>query len=390
MRVITTAVVLLCVRAASAAPTFEKQPSPSRVFEGIRAGMSLDEAKPKLTSFAWDESYRDAAARKRLVAPAGDGAKYYVLVTNDTIARIGIEAPEQGLEAKLTRLWGRPMHLKNTANEALTSWAKGTWRVDLSCRGTLCRLAFQESLPARYFGHAVAPPGALASVMPGMSRAQLEGISPQHATGADVPAGFEDVHVKVDVSKAGVVRSVVIVGLPANAQELATTAWGEPVTTDRGPMWTGERGWRAIYDAELRAIELIPHVTASLFLGSGPGIQAFARPVLGATEDQIAAAYPTFTRTPKAATLALPGIERTAPTNVALTFDKQTKRATGVAFELPYADAAGRAELVKLLASKWGKPAAKSSRVLSFPTGKLLRIEATDTGRALQLQLAIQ
>lgn len=395
MRVITTVVVLLCVRVAAAAPpAFETSPSPSRVFEGIRAGMALADAKPALDAFAWDPSYTDAAARKRLVRSGADGVKFYVLVTGETIARIGIEAPEKGLEARLTKLWGAPVHTKNPANETLTSWSRAPWRVDLACRGALCRLAFQATLSPAFFGTAVVPPGALAAAVPGMSRDQLAKLSPHHATGRDIPAGFEDVHVKAHVGNEGALRSVVIVGLPLDALELATKAWGAPVTTDRGPTWIGDRGWRAHYDAGLRAIELVPYVTAAQLLGAGPGIAALARPVLGAHRDQIAAAYPTLVVDKRGASLALPPLAMsTKPTVVRLALDK-SQRATGLAIALPYANATERAALLKLLASKWGAPKAKgthlhgSAQVLAFPTGKV-HIEAKDLNGALEVSISI-
>lgn len=394
MRVITAAVVMLLVRAASvdAAPTLqlEKSPAPSRVFANIKAGMALADAKAALSAFAWDASYRDAAARRRLVMPTADGAKYYVLVTGETIARIGIEAPEKGLEAKLTRLWGSPTLAKNPANETLTSWSKAAWRVDMACRNTLCRLAFHQRLTPTFFGEAVAPPGVLGALVPGMSREQVTAIAPLHAGGADVPAGFEDVHVKVDVASTGVLRSVVVVGLPVDARELVTQAWGTPTDSDRGPQWIGDRGWRAFYDPELRALELVPHVTVAQLLGNGPGIAALARPLLGAHHDQIVAAYPTFVAKAKGTgTLALPPIESsTRPTTLALAFDK-AQRATSLTMVLPYTDRNARGTLLKLLAAKWGVPAARPGNVLTFPTGKI-RIQARDLGRGFELSIAIQ
>lgn len=395
MRVITAIVVLLLVRVATAAPPpFEKSPAPPRVFEGIRAGMALAEAKAALGGFAWDASYTDAAARKRLVRSAGDGVKFYVLVTGETIARIGIEAPERGLEARLTKLWGAPVHTKNPANETLTSWSRDPWRVDLACRGALCRIAFQARLSPAFFGSVVAPPGALAAASPGMSRAQLAKLSPIHSSGLDVPAGFEDVHVKAHFGRDGSLRGFVMVGLPLDAREHVTKAWGTPVTSERGPMWIGDRGWRAYYDAELRAIELVPHVTAAQLLGAGPGIAALSRPVLGAHRDQIAAAYPTFAIDQRGASLALPPIATsTKPTLVTLALDR-TQRVTALAIALPYANPTERMALLKLLASKWGQPTAKgthlhgSSQVLSFPTGKI-RIEAKDLTGALEVSISI-
>src|SRR5687768_5066695 len=97
-----------------------KQPAPPNVFDGIRAGMLVSDAK--LASWQPDASYKDAAKRTRLVKDAGDGAKFYVLLAGEVISRIGVEAPAKGLEPKLEKLWGAPATTTNLADEPLTTW----------------------------------------------------------------------------------------------------------------------------------------------------------------------------------------------------------------------------------------------------------------------------
>src|SRR5687767_3650411 len=117
-------VVPLCLFLAS----LNKTPSPPSVFDGIRAGMVVTDAK--LASWQPDAAYTDAAKRTRLVKDAGDGAKYYVLVSGEVIARIGVEAPEKPLVPRLEKLWGKSASSTNLANESIASWSAAGWRAD--------------------------------------------------------------------------------------------------------------------------------------------------------------------------------------------------------------------------------------------------------------------
>src|SRR5215213_1272844 len=101
-------ICLIASAPASAAPTFTKAIAAPSALDGVRAGMTLDEAKAALLSYKLDDTYKDGANRKRMIKDAGNGAKYYALLAGNVVARIGIEAPEPGLVAKLTKLWGAP------------------------------------------------------------------------------------------------------------------------------------------------------------------------------------------------------------------------------------------------------------------------------------------
>src|SRR5512139_3398903 len=208
-----------------------KQPTPPSVFDGIRAGMTVGDAK--LTSWQPDAAYQDAAHRTRLVKSAGDGARFYVLISGDVVSRIGVEVPAKGLVPRLEKLWGKSTVATNLANEAITTWSNGTWRVDVSCRGELCRMAFHEQLTAAFFGAQVQPPGVLAGLRPGMTRAELAQLSPRYLA-SDVPAGPEDVRVTVDIAKSGHVRAVNVTGLGDNARAILEEAWGKSLETDDG------------------------------------------------------------------------------------------------------------------------------------------------------------
>ncbi|HEU0034068.1 MAG TPA: hypothetical protein VFQ53_25750 [Kofleriaceae bacterium] len=380
MRVISGFVCfLISTTIAHAAPAFEKNLEPPRVFDGIRAGMPVGELSTQLAKFQPDTAYSDAAARKRLVQDAGDGARYYVLVKDDVVARIGVEAPAKGLAAKLTRIWGTPVHATNLANESVTSWTNPAWRVDLACRGDVCRMAFHKALTADYFGTQVVPPGALAAIKPWMQKNELAKILPRYVAASDVPAGPEDVRLTVDLAKDGRLRSVLVSGLPPTARALLEHAWGAPTEGTHGPTWWNPRqGWRAQYDASLMALQLFPYVPAAKLLGPGVGIAAFTQPVLGATKEQLQKSYPMIAFEKGGGTIALPPIEDGIHVTMAtIAFDANTHRVRKLALELPFETPARRDELVKLLESKWGLAKSQQAGVLTFPAAKV-RIEARE------------
>ena len=382
---VAIALLLLCSSTALAAPSFDKNLAPPRVFDGIRAGMLVRDAN--LASWQTDAAYKDAASRMRFVKDAGGGAKYYVLVTAGVVSRIGVEAPAAGLVPKLERLWGRPARATNLAREAITSWTKAGWRVDLSCRGELCRLAFHQPLTAAFFGAAPVPPGALANVRPGMPRDELAKLSPSHLA-PNVPTGVEDVHVSVELAKSGHVQAIRVLGLPPTARTLLEKAWGAPTAHADGPVWFNpDRGWRAVLHADLSMLQLTGYIPAAKILGGGPGIALFAKPVLGATRDQIVAAYPSMTRSKgKQLVIELPPSEGGVG-QLVVSFDARTLRAKKIALELPYDSAARRDELLKVMAAKWGRPKPRSA-VLVFPTDKIA-IEVTDTSNRLDLVIKL-
>lgn len=377
--------LLLISSSAAAAPAFQKQPTPPRVFDGIRAGMSLADAASALAAFQADPTYKDGASRTRLVKDAGHGAKYYVLVKNEVISRIGIEAPKRGLEPRLVRMWGEPVRVTNLANEELASWSGAGWRADLSCRESLCRMAFHQPLTATFFGNAASAPGVLAALRPGMPRDAIAKVAPRHLA-ADIPAGPEDVRLTLGF-ESNFLATVVIGGLPPNARPILEAAWGTPIESDRGPLWFNPTlSWRALYIESLQTVQLTPYMPAAKLLGQGPGIAMLARPILGATREQITAAYPHVRADKKTLRLALPPMEGGTGMVVA-SFDPKTLRVNRVAIELPFDTSARRDELVQLMTAKWGKPTQKAN-VLAFPTGKL-KIQARDTGSRLELLLQL-
>ena len=377
MRVITTATAaalgICLISSAHAAPSLVGDSlAPPAALDGVRAGMTLDEAKPALVSFRLDGSYKDAANRQRLVRDAGGGAKYYVLVANNAVARIGIEAPERGLVDKLSKKWGSPGRTVNMASEGLTTWSDGAWRVDLACRQTLCRLAFHKTLTTDFFGAAVAPPGPLAQLKLGMSRDDMRKMSTELARGAEVPAGPEDVRLAVDYGSDDRVRSVLVAGLPPNAAEMIVKAWGAPEEVSDAPTWFNPRnGWRARYDAQLGVVQLTEYMPLMAMLGAG---DTLAIPLIGLTEQQIASAFPKRQQTKAGIAIALPPTEfATALTMVGLTFDPSTGRTTAAVFALPFDTQQHKAMLVAVLEAKWGKSKEKlhrGKRVLTFPGAK--------------------
>lgn len=377
---------------AGTPPVFTKSVAPPKVLEGIRPGMTIEEAKAALLSFSVDEMYKDAAQRKRLIKSAGNGAKYYVLLANNVVSRIGIEAPDAGLVPKLTKLWGAPNKAVNAANEGITSWsdASNRWRIDLACRPTLCRLAYHKVLTAEFFGNAVAPPGPLSAIKLGMTREQVAQLAAPYAAGTEVPAGPEDVRLSVD-AKDGRVRSIMIAGLPPDAGELLSAAWGRGTAVDDKPVWFNPKtGWRARYDAQLQLVQLTEYMPVVSLLGPGDKL---ALPLIGLTEKQLASVYPKFQVVAGGGQVMLPPTEfATALTMIGVQIDPRTGRTARARFALPFVTDAHKAELLAVLEAKWGKAKAeiKNGRTRLVYPKATTRVEVLADDAATQLLVELR
>jgi hypothetical protein len=378
-RVLYLGIVCVLISSTAAAAPFETKPLPPRALDGVRAGMSLADAK--LTTFKPDPAYRDAAQRQRLIKDAGGGARYYVLVKGEIVSRIGIEAPEAGLVSRLTRMWGKPARGENPASESITSWRATGWRVDLACRERVCRIAYHQELTAAFFGTRVAPPGMLATLRPG---APADELAKLRAGSGELPLGPEDVRAAIETDAEGRLRGILVAGLPVNTPALLERAWGTATRTARGLIWFDpQHGWRARYDDSLQAIELTGYLPARAWLGAGITIAALPAPVLGATRAQLTAKYPL-----RGDTIALPPIEDgVVATTAKVTFDQGTKRVSQLAIELPFEGPARRDELVKLLEAKWGA-ARRNGTALVFPA-KGIHIIVREVQSSLQLLLKL-
>jgi hypothetical protein len=220
-----------------------------------------------------------------------------------------------------------------------------------------------------------------------MTRDELAQLSPRHLS-PDVPAGPEDVRVTVDLAKSGHVRSVLIGGLPANAGTVLEKAWGKPVQGAEGPEWFNpERGWRAVYTPNLQTVQLTGYIPAAKILGGGPGIALFSKPLLGATRDQISAAYPMTKSDGKKLVIELPPSEGGIGKVTLSHFDATSQRAKRLTMEVPYDTDERRDELLKLMTAKWGTPKPKAA-VLVFPTDKV-KIEVTDGAKRLAVAIVL-
>jgi hypothetical protein len=394
MRVITAiaaavGISLISSAAAAPPPMFATTVTPSSAFDGIRVGMTFDEAKTALGAFEVDASYKDAANRKRLIKDAGRGAKYYVLLAGDVVSRIGIEAREKGLVATLTKQWGKPAQNVNAANEAITSWGGVAWRVDLSCRQELCRLAFHRALTAGFFGDKVGPPAALARVKLGMTREEIRVLAAPFAGGNEIPAGPEDVRLSVDLGSDGRLRSIAIGGLPPQAGELLTAAWGKGVDVDAKPTWFNPAaGWRARFDEKLQVLQLTEYMPVMALLGAG---EKLGLPLIGLTEVQLAKVYPKFQASTGGGQVALPPTEfATALTLIGVQIDPLTGRTAKAVFALPFDSQAQKDLLVAVLERKWGKAQSQlknGKQMLTFPTAKTRVRVVEDTANQLLVEL---
>ena len=394
MRVITATMAVVGIYLTSVASVasagepamFSTTVEPSAAFAAVRVGMTLEDAQLSLRSFEADVTYKDAANRKRLIKAAAGDAKYYVLLAGNVVSRIGIEAPEKGFVAKLTKQWGKPAKAVNAAAEGITSWGGAGWRVDVACRQTLCRLAFHSSLTAKFFGGSVAPPGALAGLKLGMTRDQIDGL---FASGVEVPAGPEDVRLSVDIGKDNRIRSIVIAGLPANAGELMNAAWGQATAVEAKPTWFNpSTGWRARYDQTLQLVQLTEYMPVMSLLGHGDKL---ALPLIGLTQAQLAKVYPKLQTSKVGTHVALPPTEfSTALTMIGLSFDPHTGKSSGAVFAIPFDSLAHKDLLVKVLEAKWGKGQEKlerGQRVMTFPAAKTRVQVLVDRANELLVEL---
>lgn len=347
--------------------------------------MPRAELVKSMTAFVRDEQYRDAAQRERYIANVA-GAKAYVLFSNDVVARIGIEAPAAGLIDRLTSLWGAPSKGTNLANEGLVSWRAGGTRVDVTCRESLCRLAYHRELGAAFFGTTVAAPGSLASLALGTPRAKVPAI---YANNAEVPAGVEDVRVVVDTGER--VTGFRIVGLPPTAGDVLAAAWGAPIVVDSLPTWFApHRGLRARYDARLGVVQIAEYMPIAALLGPGDTI---ALPILGSTEKQLAATYPKFRAAPGGGTITLPPTElATAPTMIGVAIDPSNGAVARAMFAVPYATAANKTAVVAVLEAKWGASRMverHGRKRLTFPNSKArVEVSVDDAAAVLVVELS--
>jgi hypothetical protein len=389
MRVITALAVAVAISTGSSAATptalFDKSMSPPAALDGIHVGMARSQIAKAMSTFTRDEQYRDAAKRERYIANV-DGAKVYVLFSNDVVARIGVEAPATGLVAKLTSLWGTPLQRTNLANEGLVSWRTGGTRVDVACRESLCRLAYHRELGAAFFGNAVGAPGSLASLPIGTARDKVPAI---YASGAEVPAGVEDIRVVVDVDDR--VNGFRIVGLPPTAGDALAAAWGAPVIIESQPTWfSPQRGLRARYSASLGVVQIAEYMPLAALLGQGDRI---ALPVLGLTAKQLSSTYPKFRATQGGGTITLPPTElASAPTMIVTAIDPASGEVARAAFAVPFVSAANKAAVVAVLEAKWGKSRVvdrAGQKRLTFPASKArVEVSIDDAGSVLVVELS--
>ncbi len=221
-------------------------------------------------------------------------------------------------------------------------------------------------LTAAFFGSAVAPPAPLARFPLGMPSAEAKKLAPD-AWLAEADVGVADVRaIWIDDGDRGTV-SRVSVRFPVKYKPLVAEAWGPSLAV------TGEGG-KDVYDVwfnratKLRATmsETVTHEDVNLdferyvplaeFLGDGPTIDFFDRPILGATVADVKRDYAAKL---DRGGLTMPALETTlsSPGAVYLDPDDGSAPVSSFRFSISYRGyAALEDELMAAFVEKWGEP----------------------------------
>jgi len=158
-------------------------------------------------------------------------------------------------------------------------------------------------LDKRVLGATPHPFGPLESVKPGMSRDDMIAAVPGVVRDGDklsVPSGIERVGIEIAFDDTGHLATVTYT-LPGGVESLLSGAWGEPNAGAVG--WLDKRRrWRAdLYQeaADSAVLALTAVTPFGDLLGKGPDGLAEKRALLGATLDQLRAAFPGRVHEPR-------------------------------------------------------------------------------------------
>lgn len=214
-------------------------------------------------------------------------------------------------------------------------------------------------LTAAWFGKTVAPPGKLAKLKPGMTKAEAEKVTDVPVAVGTVSGELEDVGYAV---QDGVENIEPLVTFPADKEALLVEAWGPGQKADRGgkpvTVWfnpeTGTRAALAEEREKQLTLRFEPYMPLTKLLGDGPGIAILDKPFEGKTPDELKALYPNLVT--KTGHLGLPSTEWEFGSGVTLSPYPGNDKVKSLAFSIPFKSPEGLAEIMKVIKAKWGEP----------------------------------
>lgn len=349
---------------------FGKTVEPPRGLGKLRPGMTREEVKKLTPDLKEGKGIHEG---DWFLDSGSSDVQLEVEFDDDRVQELLVKAKTTKLEPMLTEAWGAPTkEVDKYSKEETATWLNqaGGWRASLNCLERMCFLRFENFKPltADFFGKAPVPPGEYANVRCGMPAAEAATIiGDPLAVEKYVEAGPDDTNIIAQTSsQSGTVSSVRMM-LPKTAKDILTEAWGagtaakdsigKPLTVWLDPA----SGWRAIWEdqsiGDTGSLEFTNYLSLPALLGeSGDGLAAFPTPVLGATRDELAKAYPAVWRADDDVFELPPTAWGQLWTRVNTTFDDAGKL-TAIRFGIPYkGQATAKADLQGEFEKRWGAP----------------------------------
>lgn len=372
MRPSSTALFALATLAACGkdggvdAAYFGKNVAPPRDLAKLRPGMTLEEAK------AAAPALKQGTGRHQSdwYVPSGNSdIELEVGLRDEVITDLVVKTRTNKLEPILSKAWGEAKKVPDRySKEEVSMWfdEAAHWKADLSCLERMCFLRFTsyEPLTAAYFGKTVAPPGDFAKLrvgMPGDEAKKL--IADPRALDEYVPAGPDDVSIIAQLESTGGTVSSVRLMLPVASKEQVVAAWGPGVAVKDSigrdlTMWLDPAtGWRATWETSVGdtgSLELTNYLSTDAILGTGDQLGLLPTPVLGATREDLAKAYPGTWHADGEYFELPPSALGSNWTRVNTRFDDAGKL-TSVRFGIPYQGTdTAKAELLAAFEKRWG------------------------------------
>ena len=349
---------------------FGKTVEPPRDLGKLRPGMKRDEVKKLVPGMKEGSGIHEG---DWFVESGLSDVQLEVEFDDDVVQELLVKAKTTKLEPMLTEAWGAPTkEVDRYSKEEQAVWLNqaGGWRATLNCLERMCFLRFDSYAPltAEFFGKAPAPPGAFAKLRVGMPVDEARKLlDDPRAVDEYIDAGPDGVSIIAQGSS--MTSSIISVRLllPEDAKELVTKAWGpgvagknaigKPVTVWLDPA----SGWRAIWEdpsvGDDASLELTNYLPLPALLGeTGDALAAFPTPVLGATREEIAKAYPGVYQAEDEVFELPPTAWGSLWTRVNTYFD-EAGTLTGLRFGIPYEGSDGaKAEIQAFLDKRWGAP----------------------------------
>lgn len=349
---------------------FGKTVEPPRDLAKLRPGMTLDEVRAAVPDLTQGKGIHED---DYFVASGAPDVQLEVELDDDRVESLVVKAKTTKLEPMLTEAWGPPAkEVDKYSKEETSVWvnAEKGWRASLSCLERMCFLYFEDYQPltAAFFGKAPVPPGEFAELRVGMPADQAkQRLSRPEAVEKYVDAGPDDVNIIAQTSSQTGTISSIRLSMPASAKALVTEAWGPGIAAkdsiDRPiTVWLdAASGWRAVWEDGLvddtGSLAFTNFLPLPALLGeTGDGLAAFPTPVLGATRDELAKAYPGVYRADEEIFELPPTAWGSHWTRVNTIFDDAGKL-VAIRFGIPYeGHDPVKGEIQAAFDQRWGAP----------------------------------